>query len=83
MRDLLSNPAALIALVCVGALIIGLHLTLFGLLTGSKAVHAEASKWGKALRGGQDARRHQEHQMDELHRLVSELAEQGRETKDE
>ncbi len=73
MNALLSNPKALIGLACLGALILGFNLTLFGLLRGSRTAQEEASKWGKALTGGQTARRQQEAQLDELHQAVANL----------
>jgi hypothetical protein len=76
MSELLANPKALIALACLGALVLGLNLTLFGLLRGSKQVQEEAAKWGKALRGGVDGGRQQEAQLDELHRAVAGLKSQ-------
>ena len=73
MTELLSNPKALIALACIGALVVGFNLTLFGLLRGSRTVQEEASKWGKALTGGQTAQKRQEAQLDELHQAVANL----------
>ncbi len=77
MSELLSNPKALIGLACLGALILGFNLTLFGLLRGSRTAQEEASKWGKALMGGQTARRQQEAQLDELHQAVANLKSQS------
>jgi hypothetical protein len=34
---------------------------------------AAASRWGKVLGGARDVQRQQEAQLDELHRLVSQL----------
>lgn len=76
MNELLSNPKALLALLCVGALVLSFNLILFGLLRGDKTVQEEFSKWGKAVGGGQDARRRQEAQLDELHRAVANLKSQ-------
>jgi L-arabinose isomerase len=76
MNGLLANPKALLALFCVGALVLSFNLILFGLLRGDKTVQEEMSKWGKAAGGGQDARRQQAAQLDELHRAVANLKSQ-------
>jgi hypothetical protein len=76
MNELLANPKGLVILLCFGAVILGLNLSLFGLLRGNKTVQEEASKWGKALSGGQQARRQQDAQLDELHRAVAQFKSQ-------
>jgi len=73
MNELFANPKALLALLCVGALVLSFNLILFGLLRGDKTVQEEISKWGKAAGGGQEARRRQDAQLDELHRAVAHL----------
>jgi hypothetical protein len=73
MNELLANPKALLALLCVGALVLSFNLILFGLLRGDKTVQEEISKWGKAAGGGQEVRRQQDAQLDELHRAVAHL----------
>jgi hypothetical protein len=73
MNDLLKNPAAWVALLCLAAFVVGLNLTLIGLARGDRNVREEASKWGKALRGGVDGRQQAEAQMDELHAAVEQL----------
>ena len=73
MSELLTNPKALVILLCLGGAIVGLNLTLFGLLRGSRSVQAEASKWGKALGGGQELRTRQEAQLSELHQAVAQF----------
>ena len=73
MNALLANPKALLALLCVGALVLSINLILFGLLRGDKTVREEISKWGKAAGGGQEVRRRQDAQLDELHRAVAHL----------
>jgi hypothetical protein len=73
MSELLSNPRAILIVACLGAVILGLNLTLFGLWRGNKTVQAEAAKWGQALRGGREARERQNAQLEELHRAVSQL----------
>lgn len=69
----MTNPRALVILLCLGGAVIGLNLTLFGLLRGSRSVHEEASKWGKALRGGQELRSQQDAQLSELHQAVAQF----------
>ncbi len=73
MNALFANPKALLALLCVGALVLSFNLILFGLLRGDKTVREEISKWGRAASGGQEARRQQDAQLDELHRAVANL----------
>ena len=73
MSELLTNPKALIILVCFGGAVIGLNLTLFGMLRGSRSAQEEASKWGQALRGGLEVRARHEAQLNELHQAVSQL----------
>jgi hypothetical protein len=73
MNDLLSNPRGLLALACLGGLVISFNLILFGLLRGDKTVLEEMSKWGKAFGGGRDARQAQAAQLDELHQRVEKL----------
>ena len=73
MNELLANPKALLALLCVGALVLSFNLILFGLWRGDKSVQEEVSKWGRAMGGGQEGRRRQDAQLDELHRAVAHL----------
>jgi len=73
MNELLANPKAWLILGCLGALVLGLNLSLLGLLRHDKTVAEEASKWGKALRGGAEGQKQQNAQLDELHRLVANL----------
>ena len=82
MNELLSNPKTLLALACIGALVVGFNLTLFGLMRGSKTAREEASKLGKAIRGGQAAQREQAAQLDELHQAVARLKSQTDEKHD-
>ena len=63
MNALFANPKALLALLCVGALVLSFNLILFGLLRGDKTVREEISKWGKAAGGGQEVRRQQDAQL--------------------
>jgi L-arabinose isomerase len=76
MNELLANPKALLALFCVGALVVSFNLILFGLLRGDKTVQEEISKWGRAAGGAQESRRRQDAQLDELHRAVANLKPQ-------
>ncbi len=75
MNELLSNPRGLLALVCIGGLVISFNLILLGLLRGDKTVLEEMSKWGKAFGGGRDALggKAQSAQLDELHQRVEKL----------
>lgn len=55
MEQLLSNPRGLIIIFCFGALVLGLNLTLIGVLRGDKRFQREASRWGQAIGGGREA----------------------------
>ncbi len=73
MPDWLTNPRALIVIVCIGALVLGLNATLLSFLLGNKAALREASVWRQTLRGGSERQRQQDAQLDELHRIVSDF----------
>jgi len=77
MPDFFSNPRALIAVLCIVGLVLAVNLPLLSLMLGKQnKISNEAAKWGKALQGGQQARRHQDAQTDELHRLVNQIKEE-------
>jgi hypothetical protein len=82
MNELLSNSKTLLALACIGALVVGFNLTLFGLMRGSKTARDEASKLGKAIGGGQAAQREQAAQLEALHQAVARLKSQPDEKHD-
>ncbi len=73
MNPSLPEPATLVVLCLVAGFIIGLHLTLFGLLRGDSRVRQEAAKWTAAVSGGRTGRAAQEAQMAELRRAVEQL----------
>jgi hypothetical protein len=73
MPDWLTNPRALIVIVCIGALVLGLNATLISFLLGNKAALREASLWRQTFRGGSERQRQQDAQLDELHRIVSDF----------
>jgi len=73
MPDWLTNPRALIVILCIGALILGINAPLLSLLLGKKATGRDAPAWRQALRGGSERQRQQDAQLDELHRIVSEF----------
>ncbi len=77
MEQLLQNPRGLIILCCFGALVLGLNMTLVGLLRGDKRFQREASKWTQALGGGRAVRQKQDADAAELSRLVKQLKEQA------
>lgn len=72
MNEFLSNPRALIALLCIAGLVLGLNAMLFSAIRG-RSFQQHAAKWGQALAGGAEARKRQREQLDELHRRVEEL----------
>jgi hypothetical protein len=67
------NWTALLIVACFAGFIAGLFAWAFSLLRGDKGAMAAASRWGKVLGGARDVQRQQEAQLDELHRLVSQL----------
>jgi hypothetical protein len=72
MNEILSNPKALIALLCVVALIVGVNAMLLSALRG-RSFQQYAAKWSQAFSGGAEARKRQREQLDELHRRVEDL----------
>ena len=77
MNEILSNPRALIALLCVIALVLGVNALLFSAFRGgSFAQHA--AKWGQAFGGGADIRKRRQEQLDELHDRVDQLQSKKR-----
>lgn len=75
MPDWLTNPKAIIVILCLSGLILGLNAPLLTLILGNKAARREASLWRQALRGelGSGRKRQQDAQLDELHQIVSTL----------
>jgi len=69
----LLEPGTVVLLCLVAGFIIGLYLTLFGLLRGDSRVRQEAAKWTAAVSGGRTGRAAQDAQMAELHRAVEKL----------
>jgi hypothetical protein len=72
MNELLSNPRALIAVLCVIGLVLSVNMLLFTGLRSS-VFGQQAAKWGRAFGGGADVRKRQREQLDELHRRVEQL----------
>lgn len=73
MKNLLSDPQGLLVLCCIGGLIVGLNLTLIGLLRGDPRVRLETSRWTSAFTGSRTARRQEEANYAELHQRVAKL----------
>ncbi len=73
-ENLLTNPAALLAVLCLLGLVIGANVTLLGLLGNRKGLERELGVWGKAIGGGREAQRQQDAQLAELHQLVAKLS---------
>ena len=78
LDQLLSNPLALLLVCGVGAIVISFNLVLVGLLRGDRREQRVASKWGKALTGGQEGRRKQDAQLSALREAVKQLEETAR-----
>jgi hypothetical protein len=76
MEELLSNPRGLVIICCFGALVLGLNMTLVGVLRGDKRFGREAAKWTQAFGGGRATRKQQDSDAAELNRLVRQLKEQ-------
>lgn len=73
MDQLLSNPRGIVILCCVTVLVVGLNLTLIGVLRGDKRFQREATRFTQALGGGRDVRLRNEAAAAELNRLVKQL----------
>lgn len=67
------NWTALLIVACFGGSIVGLFAWAFSLMRGDKGALAETSTWSKVLGGAREGQRRQNAQLDELHRLVSNL----------
>ncbi len=67
------NWMALLIVACLGGSVVGLFAWAFRLMRGDKGALAETSTWGKVLGGAREGQRRQDAQLDELHRLVSNL----------
>jgi hypothetical protein len=76
MDELLANPTGLVIICCFGALVLGLNMTLVGILRGDKRFQREAFKLTQAFGGGRDVRQKQTNDAAELHRLVQQLKDQ-------
>lgn len=73
MNPSLTEPGTIVLLCLVGGFIVGLHITLLGLLRGDARVRAEAAKWAAAVGGGRQARTTQDTQMAQLRQAVEQL----------
>lgn len=83
MNEILSNPKALLALLCIAGLVLGFNAMLFSALSGG-SFQQYAAKWGQAFSGGAEARKRQRQQLTELHQRVEQLQSEkrGEEKKD-
>jgi hypothetical protein len=80
MDHLLENPAGLLAVLCLVGVVLLSTLGIVPLLRGGSSDFLrrlidprEGEAWRKAFTGGREAQRRQAQEMDELHRLVSQL----------
>ncbi len=71
--ELLQNPTALIALICIVGFVIGINLPLLFPMGLGKLFEREAKTWSKALRNGADISQQNANNLDELHRQVEAL----------
>ena len=76
MNELWSNPTGLVIICCFGALVLGLNMTLVGILRGDQRFKREAFRLTQAFGGGRDVRQKQASDAAELHRLVQQLKDQ-------
>jgi hypothetical protein len=83
MDQLLSNPRGIVIICCFAALVIGLNMTLLGLLRGDKRFQREASRLARAFGTGRDVRQKNEAAAQELNRLVTQLKDQEQKGPDE
>jgi hypothetical protein len=73
MPSILTNPGALVAICLVAVIVIGVNLTLLSVLRRNSRGESEANKWLRAFGGAPASRLHQDAQLEELHRAVSQL----------
>ena len=64
---------SIIIILLIIFLVVGVNLTLFGLLRGGSTARTEAAKWGQALSGGRETQRKNDADMAALHSAVTEL----------
>lgn len=81
MDALFANPAGLVAVICLIGVMVIVNLALVALLSGRDASCLrrlinpnEAEVWRKSFTGGRAGQQHQADQLDELHKLVSNLS---------
>lgn len=74
LTNLLANPLGLFIIAGVVLLVLALNLPMLYILRGQKPKpRSEQHTWGRAFRGGFDARQDQMAQIDELQRRVAQL----------
>jgi hypothetical protein len=69
----LTNPGLLLALCLIVGLVVGVNATLVTLLRRGSGGR-DGDQWSRALGAGREQQRRQSAQLDELHRMVSELS---------
>ena len=83
LNRLLNNPLGLCLVLMLVGFVIGNLWLMISMLNRKQNFDEEASKWGKAFRGGFDAQKQQNAQLDELHRQVAQLKSEASQRKDE
>jgi len=73
LTQILSNPTALVSLLCIVGFVVAVNLPLLFPLGLGKMFEREARTWSKALRNGADVSERNAKQMDDLHKQVEEL----------
>jgi hypothetical protein len=74
LNRLVSNPLGLCLVLFLVGFVVANLMMLVSMLSRKPALDDEfAAKWGKAFRGGFDAQKKQQADLDDLHRRVSDL----------
>lgn len=74
METLVNNPLGLCLVLFLVGFVVANLMMIVSMLGRKPTLDDEfASKWGKAFRGGFDAQKKQQADLDDLHRRVAEL----------
>jgi hypothetical protein len=73
LTQILSNPTALVSLLCIVGFVVAVNLPLLFPIGLGKIFEREARTWSKALRNGSDVSERNAKQIDDLHKQVEDL----------
>jgi hypothetical protein len=73
LTQILSNPTALVSLLCIVGFVVAVNLPLLFPIGLGKIFEREAKTWSKALRNGSDVSERNAKQIDDLHKQVEDL----------